>query len=126
MKYESQITDSNQWLRLKIAFNRYPELEKSWRHAQRLRTVFTHEDPNRAEEALDKWIKETTDGDHRTFQSAANSIRWHKQTILNFFDNRSTNASAESFNARIKQFRANQKGVRNTKFFLYRLSKLYA
>lgn len=126
MKYESQITDSNQWLRLKIAFNRYPELEKAWRHAQRLRTVFTHEDPNRAEEALDKWIKETTDGDHRTFQSAANSIRWHKQTILNFFDNRSTNASAESFNARIKQFRANQKGVRNTKFFLYRLSKLYA
>jgi transposase len=58
--------------------------------------------------------------------SAANSIRWHKETILNFFDNRTTNASAESFNARIKLFRANQKGVRDTTFFLFRLSKLYA
>jgi transposase-like protein len=51
---------------------------------------------------------------------------WHKETILNFFDNRATNASAESFNVLIKLFRANQKGVRDTTFFLFRLSKLYA
>ena len=31
--------------------------------------------------------------------------------ILNFFDNRSTNASAESFNAKIKNFRAQLRGI---------------
>ncbi|WP_317131375.1 transposase [Mucilaginibacter ginsenosidivorax] len=46
--------------------------------------------------------------------------------MLNFFDNRSTNASAESFNAKIKAFRATSRGVRDTTFFLFRLAKLYA
>ncbi|WP_240142799.1 transposase [Myroides pelagicus] len=39
---------------------------------------------------------------------------------------RSTNAFAESFNAKIKAFRAQFRGVRDIDFFLYRISKLYA
>lgn len=54
------------------------------------------------------------------------SGRLHGRSAAKELGNRSTNASAESFNARIKLFRANQKGVRNTKFFLFRLTKLYA
>ncbi|MET3115795.1 transposase, partial [Pedobacter sp. CG_S7] len=48
------------------------------------------------------------------------------QTILNYFDSRSTNASAESFNAKIKAFRSQFRGIRSTEFFLYRLTQLYA
>ena len=47
------------------------------------------------------------------------------QTI-NYFNNRSTNASAESFNAKIKGFRTQLKGVRKVNFFMYRLQKLWA
>ncbi|MDW5290976.1 transposase, partial [Formosa sp. PL04] len=54
------------------------------------------------------------------------SIQMHYKPILNYFNNRSTNASAESFNAKIKEFRAQFRGVRDIKFFLYRLTKLYA
>ncbi|WP_317173352.1 transposase [Flavobacterium columnare] len=50
----------------------------------------------------------------------------HYKTILNYFDNRSTNASAESFNAKIKAFRSKFRGVRNIEFFLFRLTNLYA
>ncbi|MBP7510823.1 MAG: transposase, partial [Bacteroidia bacterium] len=39
---------------------------------------------------------------------------------------RSTNASAESFNAKIKAFRSQYRGVRDVNFFLFRLSKLFA
>ena len=46
--------------------------------------------------------------------------------ILNFFEKRSTNAAAESFNAKIKSFRSQFRGVRDKAFFLYRLTKLYA
>lgn len=46
--------------------------------------------------------------------------------IAYFFTNRSTNAGAESFNAKIKLLRANQRGVVDTEFFLFRLEKLYA
>ena len=45
--------------------------------------------------------------------------------ILNFYNNRSTNAAAESFNAKIKLFRANLHGVTDKKFFLFRIAKLY-
>ena len=37
--------------------------------------------------------------------------------------NRSTNASAESLNAKIKDFRAQLRGVIDKKFFIFRLSK---
>ncbi|WP_366187482.1 transposase [Flavobacterium ovatum] len=46
--------------------------------------------------------------------------------MLNYFDNRSTNASAESFNAKIKAFRNQFRGVRKVDFFLFRLTKLFA
>ncbi|MFH1089699.1 MAG: DDE transposase, partial [Candidatus Uhrbacteria bacterium] len=37
----------------------------------------------------------------------------------------STNASAESFNAKLKGFRALVRGVRDVKFFLFRVGKVY-
>ncbi|MCP9764480.1 DDE transposase, partial [Lacihabitans soyangensis] len=46
--------------------------------------------------------------------------------ILNYFDNRSTNASAESFNAKVKALRSQFRGVRDISFFLFRLQKIYA
>ncbi|WP_449267274.1 transposase [Flavobacterium columnare] len=48
------------------------------------------------------------------------------ETIVNFFIKRHTNANAESFNSKIKLFRANQRGVMDTKFFLFRMEKLFA
>jgi transposase len=54
------------------------------------------------------------------------TIYEHYEEILNFFVNRSTNASAESFNAKIKAFRAALRGVVDIDFFLFRLTKIYA
>jgi len=45
---------------------------------------------------------------------------------LNFFNNRSTNAAAESFNAKIKDFRRTFRGVADLSFFMFRLTKIYA
>ena len=45
--------------------------------------------------------------------------------IVDNFDNRSTNASAESFNAKVKAFRAQFRGVRDIPFFIFRLAKIF-
>ncbi|WP_449401687.1 transposase [Flavicella sediminum] len=50
----------------------------------------------------------------------------HYDSIANFFNNRSTNAAAESFNAKIKDFRRSFRGVTDIKFFLFRLANIYA
>lgn len=61
-----------------------------------------------------------------SFGTVARSIQANYLSILNFFDNRSTNAAVESFYAKIKAFRASFRGVRDINFFLFRLSKIYA
>ncbi|MBT9850299.1 transposase, partial [Phocaeicola vulgatus] len=43
-----------------------------------------------------------------------------------YFEERLTNASAESFNAKIKAFRSQLRGVDDLKFFMFRLARLYA
>ena len=48
-----------------------------------------------------------------------------KDYVLNYFNNRSTNASAESFNSKIKGFRAQVRGVADMSFFLYRMVKIF-
>ena len=52
----------------------------------------------------------------------------HYDEPLNFFANRAANAFAESFNAKIKAFRASLRGVTDIRFFLFlfRLTRLYA
>ena len=72
------------------------------------------------------WHNEVEAVGIETFKTVSKSIETHYLGILNFFNNRSTNASAESFNAKIKSFRASARGVRDIKFFLFRLTKLYA
>jgi transposase len=72
---------------------------------------------------LDKWYEKIAEKDIESFNVAAQTIRLHETTILNYFNNRSTNASAESFNAKLKAFSSI---VRGRKFHLFRITKLYA
>jgi len=74
---------------------------------------------------LARWYDKVEKAGFKSFNTIARSIQNHYIPILNYFDNRSTNASAESFNAKIKSFRAQFRGVRNIPFFLFRLTKIY-
>ncbi|WP_394367966.1 transposase [Pedobacter gandavensis] len=42
------------------------------------------------------------------------------------FDRRSTNVFSESFNAKIKAFKSQFRGIRPIEFFLFRLTQIYA
>ncbi|SFW45556.1 Transposase, partial [Sinomicrobium oceani] len=75
---------------------------------------------------LAHWYKQVEESGFKSFQTVANSISLNYRSILNYFVNRSTNASAESFNAKIKAFRAQLREVKNTEFFLFRLSRIFA
>ena len=71
-------------------------------------------------------VTKTFKEEFECFYTTANTVINNLENILNFFNNRNTNANAESFNAKIKLFRANLRGVVDTSFFLFRLSKLFA
>ena len=75
--------------------------------------------------SMARWYNKVEESGMKQFHVIASTFYEHYDEILNFYNNRSSNAAAESFNAKIKLFRANLHGVSDKKFFLFRIAKLY-
>ena len=116
----------NQQQRANILFKEYPDLEKAYKLVMKFRNIYELEDKIVAEKEFNLWITNVFTNGQKEFYTAANSVKGNLDNILNFFINRNTNANAESFNAKIKLFRANLRGVSDSTFFLFRLKKLFA
>jgi transposase len=118
---------SSQKERADLLFPKYPLLFQAYNLSIRLGNIFTIcKDKKQAFKRLAIWYNDVEAAGIESFKTVARSVQTHYESILNFFDNRSTNASAESFNAKVKAFRATSRGVRDTTFFLFRLAKIYA
>ncbi len=117
----------NQAERADILFKHYPDIEKAYKLCQNLSWIFNNtKDKTSALIRLAKWDEKVRQADFKSFNTISRTMSIHYKNILNYFDNRSTNASAESFNAKIKAFRAQFRGVRNIDFFLFRLTTIFA
>jgi transposase len=113
--------------RATLLFDRYPRLRQAYDLSIRLADIFRQcTSKEQAFKRLALWYNDVETSAIESFRTVSRSIQTHYLAILNFFINRSTNASAESFNAKIKGFRASARGVRDINFFLFRLAKLYA
>jgi transposase len=125
-KRENKWTPS-QHRRADLLFNYYPDLELAYNLSMKLGEIYhTVKDKGVALTRLARWYNEVEKSGFKSFGTVARSIQNNYQYIINFFENRSTNASAESFNAKIKAFRSQFRGVRSIPFFLFRLTKIYA
>ncbi|WP_442780863.1 ISAon1 family transposase [Chryseobacterium sp. SL1] len=110
-----------------ILFAQYPDLEKAYQLTDGLRKIYNQNIPKSlAMTKLAHWFKEVEEADFKSFSTLRKTIMNHYRDILNYFHQRSTNAAAESFNAKIKSFRMQLRGVKDRTFFLFRLTKLFA
>ena len=92
-------------------FERYSEIPKSYDSSMKLTTIFNH--CKCKEEAFKKlvlWYNKIEEARINSFRAVFRTIETHYGTILNYFDNRSTNASVEAYNDKIKSFRASARG----------------
>ena len=113
--------------RAAILFAQYPDLKEAYSLSHSLRMIFSKRlKKDEARLMLARWYDKVDNSGFTSFNTIAGTIYEHYDEILNYFVNRSTNAFAESFNAKIKAFRAQLRGVTDLKFFLYRLTKLFA
>lgn len=116
-----------QKLRAKILFEQYPDIQKAYGLCHSLRMIFAKNIiKDAARLSMARWYNKVEEAGFHSFNVIAATFYEHYDEILNFYNNRSSNAMAESFNAKIKLFRANLRGVRDKKFFLFRIAKLYA
>ena len=109
-------------LRMKLE----PRMETAYNLVHRLRCLFKSKfTPEEAKPKLDGWCKDVGKSLIRELISVRDTIRLKETETLNCFTNRSTNASAESLNSKIKCFRTQLRGIQNLPFFMYRLRVLF-
>jgi len=125
-KHHSKWTQS-QALRADILFQKFPDIKIAYDLSIALFNIYQNTKVKGVVfTKLARWYEQVEQSRLKSFATVQRTIQIHYQSILNYFDNRSTNASAESFNAKIKIFRLQLRGVRDTQFFLFRLSKIFA
>ena len=107
----------SQKTRARLLFDIYPDIAQAYSLSHKLRLIYSKTKTKGV-----AYTKLASD----TFRTIEETIYNHYENILNFFDNRSTNASAESFNAKIKAFRRQLRGVSDVRYFLFRLCNIYA
>lgn len=113
--------------RAEILFTYYPLLKEGYKLTIGLRNIYnTAKSKKVALTRLARWYEEIQESGFKHFNTVKKSISENYRNILNFFDRRSTNASAESFNAKIKAFRRTLRGVNHIPYFLFRLTNIYA
>lgn len=113
--------------RAAILFGEYPDIQTAYVLCHSLRMIFTKNTiKNAARLSMARWYNKVEKAGFHSFNIIAATFYEHYEEILNFYNNRSSNALAESFNAKVKLFRANLRGVADKKFFLFRIAKLYA
>lgn len=125
-KAENKWTQS-QKQRAEILFREYPDIKKAYNLSMQLGLIY-HQAKTKdvALTRLARWYDQVDKSGFLSFGTIVRTIQTHYLNIINFFDRRSTNAASESFNAKIKAFRSQFRGVRDKAFFLFRLAKLYA
>ena len=112
--------------RAKNLFEEFPDLQKAYSLSHSLRMTFTKNTiKDAARLSMARWYDKVEEAGFHSFNVIAATFYEHYDDILNFYNNRSTNAAAESFNAKVKAFRAALRGIRDEKFFLYRLAMIY-
>ncbi|MDD6314261.1 MAG: transposase, partial [Porphyromonadaceae bacterium] len=74
---------------------------------------------------LHSWYDKVSQCTIREVKSARDAIKAKEEEVLNYFINRSTNASAESLYSKLKGFRSQLHGVSDLQFFMYRISRIF-
>ena len=111
LKHRSRWNEQ-QTLRAKILFEKFPDLEAAYNLFLKLVDIFNRKSTAAiARLHLARWYNDVSAFGSNEFNIVLETFENHNTTIINYFDRRLTNASAESFNAKIKAFRSQFRGV---------------
>lgn len=124
-KFPHQWSD-RQLERAKILFTEYPEIRDAYLLMLEFRRFYNSKDVDTALKKLEKWQLNIQDSGLPEMQNFAHQIDRHKADILNYFDTRKTNASAEGLNSHLQRFFMNNYGIRNRDFFHFRIKGLFS
>lgn len=126
LKHRSKWNEQ-QAVRAAILFDKFPRLKQAYELSMSLTELFNRKcSPEVARLNLARWYNDVENFACDEFNHVLETFTNHNTTIINYFEQRLTNASAESFNAKVKAFRSQLRGVTDVEFFMYRLATQYS
>lgn len=113
--------------RWRLLKEHYPHVIEAYNLAHSLRVCYNMDssDMGIVIESIYNWYDKAMASQFEGFKAVAETIDDHMWEILHYFESHSTNAFAESFNAVVKRFRSELRGVADLPFFVFRLSKIF-
>lgn len=103
--------DSSELLRAEILFREYDDIKQLYYLSLQLGQIYsTSYDKDVARVKLALSFNKVEEWQYPQFNTVIHTFKRHYERILNFFKDRMTNASAESFNAKLKSSRATFRG----------------
>ncbi|GHV42923.1 hypothetical protein FACS1894180_0560 [Bacteroidia bacterium] len=122
-------TDNNKENMDKI-LSKYQRLQQIYNLSQAFRKWYSFRDNQTdntsIKQELEKWYNDVKNAKFKKLNSVVKMIKKHESYILNFFECGHTNAKAERLNGKVKRLVANNYGIKNKDFTLYRIAKYFA
>jgi len=113
--------------RAHILFEIFPEIEEAYKLSMCFRGCYEHTfNRKKAVRKFRQWFAKVEISNLAEMKVAAESVERNLGGIINYFENRATNASIENFHSKLKLFRQRVRGVTDKNFFFYRVFKYFA
>jgi len=111
-------------------FKSYPVLNTAYELTQKLRVWYNGRNIGKHIDALERelynWCDDVNFSKIAAFRGVRKMMEKHQDDILNYFKEGQTNAKAENMNSKIQRFLANNFGVKDRDFFLYRVAGYFS
>ena len=111
-------------------FSRYPVLKTAYELTQQLRNWYhgrnIGKSINTLENELHHWCMRVNESKITAFKAIRKMIEKHWDDIINYFLEGQTNAKAENMNGKIQRFLANNFGIKDRDFFMFRVAGYFS
>ena len=111
-------------------FRSYPVLQTAYELTQQLRLWYNGRNIGKnlrvLEMELYNWCDRVYQSKIPALRSIRKMIEKHQDEILNYFKEGQTNAKAENMNGKIQRFLANNYGIKDRDFFLFRVAGYFS
>jgi len=107
--------------RARILFKEYPEISEAYHLSMYFRNCYEYR-----KYKFQDWIEKVESTSLKEMRVASQTIKRHLGGILNYFENRATNAAIESFHSKLKLFRQRTRGIVDKDFFFFRIIQYFA
>lgn len=115
---------------MEYLFESYPVLKTAYELTQRIRLWYNGrnigKNINILERELYNWCDEVNQSKIAAFRGVKKMIEKHQDDIINYFKEGQTNAKAENMNGKIQRFLANNFGIKDRDFFLFRVAGYFS